>query len=169
VRADDADAPEWWQRAGRLSRLPLIALLVLGVILFRALDTGGPAAPPLAKSCTTAAFALSAAQLKQHQVVRYSVTGRPGSTLELTVGVAGFAVTGSRLEPRAEAGHGPHAMQAASPQLRLGSSCRASGQFGVIVPPGRYGVRLYSLSGPRSAPVATVVAEQPVTVSASGR
>ncbi len=48
----------------------------------------------------------------------------------------------------------------------MGDGCLVSGTFGVVVPPGTYQVRLFTLAGTPSAPVATPVARKTLTVAA---
>jgi hypothetical protein len=142
----------------------LVALLVLAVILVRAFFSSPP--PKLTTSCTQPAIALSTSSQKQHHTVRWSVTGPGGSVFELTLGVSRVDVAaGGRLVFVPEAGGSQKTEQRAGHQQTMPKSCKTSGAFGVLVPPGRYTVRMFQLSGPVTAPTVTEVASAPLTVT----
>ena len=143
---DDPSAPEWWRRSAQLKRLPIILGIVLVVILLRAAQGGS--APSITKSCTAPDFVLSASTTTQHHEINYSVTGPPGMTYLLMVGVSGFIDTGSGLDPTPDAGHTKEQIQAASQRKTMEADCVQTGRFGVLVPPGTYQVRLFRLEGP---------------------
>lgn len=161
----DADAPDWWRRSRSLRRVPLIAAVILIVIILRA--SSGSAPPALAKSCTTPSFALSAYRTKSHQTLQWAATGPPGMHFQLTVGVARLDPgPNGTLKTVPEGGRTTREVQAASRQVTMGSGCRANSTFGVIVAPGTYTVRMFTLSGPTTSPVATSVAQKTLTVTA---
>ncbi|MDQ1704976.1 MAG: hypothetical protein QOF18_1342, partial [Frankiaceae bacterium] len=80
----EADAPEWWRGTRSLRRVPIIAFVIITIIFIRA--TAGSSPPPLTKSCTTPAFALSTYDSPVHKTVQWSATGPPGMHFELTIG-----------------------------------------------------------------------------------
>src|SRR4051794_9121395 len=133
--------------------------------MVRAFSTSPP--PELTTSCTTPAIALSTTTQRQHHTVRWSVTGPGGSIFELTLGVSRVDVaSGGRLVFVPENGGDQKTEQRAGHQQTMPKSCKASGAFGVLVPPGKYTVRMFRLSGPVTAPTVTAVASAPLTVTA---
>jgi hypothetical protein len=143
-----------------------VALLVLGIILFRAFSSSPP--PALKTSCTHPAIALSTASQKQHHTVRWSVTGPAESTFELTLGVRRVDVDpGGKLVFVPDPGGNQRTEQRAGRQRTMPKGCKASGAFGVLVPPGSYTVRMFQLSGPVTTPTVTEVASAPLTVTKS--
>lgn len=144
--------------------MPLVLLLVLAVILVRAFSSSPP--PKLTTSCTQPAIALSTATQKQHHTVRWSATGPGGSTFELTLGVSRVDVApGGQFVFVPETGGGQQTEQRAGHQQKMPQSCKTSGAFGVLVPPGHYTVRMFQLSGPVTSPTVTEVASAPLTVT----
>jgi hypothetical protein len=139
---------------------------VLGIVLVRAFSSSPP--PALTTSCTQPALALSTASQKQHDTVRWSATGPAGTTFELTLGVRRIDIApGGQFVFVPESGPGKTREQRVSPQIRMPRSCKTSGTFGVQVPPGRYSVKMFGLSGPVTSPTVTELASQPLTVTAS--
>jgi hypothetical protein len=146
--------------------LPLIALIVLAIILFRAFSASPP--PALKTSCTQPAIALSTSSQKQHHTVRWSVTGPARSTFELTLGVSRVDVgPGGKLVFVPDPGRDQKAEQRAGRQQTMPKGCKTSGAFGILVPPGSYTVRMFQLSGPVTAPTVSEVASEPLTVTKS--
>jgi len=141
-----------------------VALLILGIILFRAFSASPP--PALKTSCTTPAMALSTTTQRQHHTVRWSVTGPGSMVFELTLGVSRVDVgPGGKFVFVPEAGGGQKSEQRAGHQQTMPKSCKASGAFGVLVPPGKYTVRMFQLSGPVTSPTVTEVASAALTVT----
>ena len=139
---------------------------MLAIILFRAFSASPP--PALKTSCTQPGIALSTSSQKEHHTVRWSVTGPPGSTFELTLGVSRVDVgPGGKLVFVPEAGGDQTTEQRAGRQQTMPRSCKTSGAFGILVPPGDYTVRMFQLSGPVTAPTVTEVASAPLTVTKS--
>jgi hypothetical protein len=139
---------------------------VLGIILFRAFASSPP--PALTTSCAHPAIALSTSSQKQHHTVRWSVTGPPSSTFELTLGVNHVDVDpGGQLVFVPEPGGSQRTEQRAGRQQTMPKGCKTSGAFGILVPPGSYTVRMFQLSGPVTAPTVTEVASAPLTVTRS--
>jgi len=137
---------------------------VLAVILVRSFATNPP--PKLKTSCTQPAIALSTATQKQHHTVRWSVTGPAKSVFELTLGVSRVDVDpGGQFVFVPEAGGSQKTEQRAGHQQTMPNSCKRSGAFGVLVPPGKYTVRMFQLSGPVTSPTVTEVASAPLTVT----
>ena len=159
----DADAPEWWRRSAGLRRIPIIAVILVTVIIIVASQGGSP--PALRTSCTTPAFALSTYNTPDHHAVQWSVTGPKGMLYQLTVGVRGFTSRDDALVVIPDSGLTQKQTQAASPQLTMPNNCRNSGTFGVIVPPGKYQVRLFRLTGTKQQPSATEVAVRTLVVT----
>lgn len=155
VPTDDADAPEWWRRSGNLRRIPVIALLLLLVILWRALQTSKP--PAIQTSCSKPAFVLSTTHTTQRHTVQWSVTGPPGMRYLLTLGASGFVTTGGRLHATPDYGLTDKQMQAASQQMKMDGDCKQSGRFAPIISPGTYNVRMFRLGGTKTFPTATQV------------
>jgi hypothetical protein len=146
--------------------LPLVALLVLAIILLRAFSASPP--PDLKTSCTQPAIALSTTTQQQHHTVRWSVTGPGRMIFELTLGVSRVDVgAGGRLIFVPEAGGTQKTEQRAGHQQTMPAGCKASGAFGVLVPPGSYTVRMFQLSGPVTAPAVTEVASASLKVTAA--
>ena len=142
----------------------MILLIVLGIILLRAFSTSPP--PKLATSCTQPAMVLSTATQKQHDSVRWSATGPAGITFELTIGVHQIDVgPGGKFVFVPDFGPGQTREQRASAQLTMPSTCKTSGSFGAQVPPGKYTVRIFQLSGPVTAPTVNEIASAPLTVT----
>jgi len=143
-----------------------VLLLVLAIILVRAFSSSPP--PALTTSCTQPAIALSTASQKEHHTVRWSVTGPGSMVFELTLGVSRVDVgPGGRLVFVPEAGGSQKTEQRAGHQQTMPKSCKASGAFGVLVPPGKYTVRMFQLSGPVTAPTVTEAASASLTVTAA--
>jgi hypothetical protein len=142
-----------------------VAVLVLGVIVFKAFSSSPP--PALTTSCTQAALALSTSSQKQHDTVRWSATGPAGITFELTIGVKRIDIgTGGKFLFVPDSGPGQGREQRVSVQTTMPGSCKTSGAFGVQVPPGSYTVRMFRLSGPVTAPTVTEAGSAPLTVTA---
>jgi hypothetical protein len=121
----------------------------------------------LTTSCTQPALALSTATQKQHDTVRWSATGPAGITFELTIGVHQINIgAGGRFIFVPDSGPGQTREQRASGQVKMPSSCKTSGTFGVQVPPGKYTVRAFQLSGPVTDPTVTEIASAPLSVTA---
>ena len=100
--------------------------------------------------------------------MRWSVTGPAGSTFELTLGVSRVDVgPGGKLVFVPEAGGDQKTEQRAGHQQTMPRSCKTSGAFGILVPPGAYTVRMFQLSGPVTTPTVTEVASAPLTVTKS--
>lgn len=147
-----------------MTRLPLIVALILGIILLRAFSNSPP--PALKTSCTQPALALSTATQKQHDTVRWSATGPAGIVFELTIGVHQINIgPGGKFEFVPDAGPGQTREQRVSTQITMPRSCRTSGSFGVQVPPGKYTVRAFQLSGPVTAPLVSEIASRPLAVT----
>jgi hypothetical protein len=83
------------------------------------------------------------------------------------VGVRRYDVTSDRLVPVPDPGLTNRQTQPASSRIRIGSSCLASGVFGVLVPPGSYTVRLFRVTGSGTAQSLTAVARTSLRVTAS--
>lgn len=142
-----------------------IAVLVLGVILFKAFSSTPP--PALTTSCTKPALALSTASQKQHDSVRWSATGPAHTVFELTIGVRRIDIgPGGKFVFVPDAGPGQTREQRASGQVTMPGSCKTSGTFGVQVPPGSYTVRVWQLSGPVTDPQVSEVASASLVVTA---
>ena len=161
----DAGAPEWYRRSRLLRRAPIIAVIVIVVIILHA--SSGTPPPKLTKSCTTPAYALSTYNTPAHRVVQWTLTGKPDTTYEITIGVAGFNVAGDgSLQPQPDPGSTIARSQSATTRITLNGSCVAHGRFGVIVSPGAYSLRMFSITGPKTAPVVTeVTTERTFTVT----
>ena len=139
-------------------------MLVVGVILFKAFSSTPP--PALTTSCTQPALALSTATQKQHDTVRWSATGPPRITFELTIGVQRIDIgPGGTFVFVPDSGPGQTREQRASAQTKMPTSCKTSGAFGVQVPPGKYTVRVFQLSGPVTNPTVTEIASAPLAVT----
>ena len=143
---DDPNAPEWWRKSALARRLPIVLIIAIVAVVIHA-STGGRA-PSITKSCTTPDFALSGTTEKQHHEVEYSVTGPPGMTYVLMVGVSRYVSSGNQLVGIPDPGHTKEQMQPASQRNVMPASCVQTGHFGVLVPPGTYQVRLFRLEGP---------------------
>lgn len=159
----DADAPDWWRRAGNLRRIPIIAVVLITVIIVVASQGGAP--PKLHTSCTTPAFALSTYRTPNHHAVQWSVTGPAGMHYRMTVGVSGFVSTNGTLVATPDRGLTQKQTQAASPEMTMGNDCLDTGAFGVVVPTGTYRVRLFRLTGTRQVPMAAEVAARTLVVT----
>ena len=160
----DAGAPEWWRNARRLRRIPIVLAFLLAIIVIKGMGDAKP--PPLTTSCATPAIALSTATQKQHHTVRWSVTGPAKSVFELTLGVSRVDVDpGGQFVFVPEEGGSQKTEQRAGHQQTMPKSCKTSGAFGVLVPPGHYTVRMFQLSGPVTSPTVSEVASAPLTVT----
>ena len=161
--ADD-DAPEWYRRALTLRRIPIIAAIVVVVIILRAGHSSPP--PPLKTSCTTPAFALSTYSTASHKTVRWAVTGPAGTRFALAIGVDRFTSgTDGRLVPVPDPGLDPEQMRS-TPPTTIDGDCKTDGTFGVVLPPGRYAVRLFSITVSHTSPARMhQVAERRLTVT----
>ena len=132
--------------------------------MLRAFTNSPP--PKLATSCSTPAMVLSPVTQKAHDTVRWTATGPPGITFELTVGVHQIDVgPGGKFVFVPDSGPGQSREQRASGQLKMPGNCKTSGSFGVQVPPGKYTARIYQLSGPVTAPTVTEIASAALTVT----
>lgn len=141
----------------------LLAAIAL-VIVVAGVRGGLSSHPPaLRKSCTTPAFALSGGSVKVRHLVRWSVTGPPGTRFALAVGVASFTLAPSgKLLPVAD---GPHPTQVVTPVDVLGRGCTGNGAFGVSVPAGRYAVRMFVVTGHGATAAARPVATKTLVVT----
>jgi hypothetical protein len=124
-------------------------------------------APVLATNCTTPALALSASSTPKGDFLQWSGTGPPHQQVVLAIGVRGFTDGASAKELTAIPDRGLTAadVQQASTVVAFSTSCRATGRFRVIVPPGTYQVRLFRLNGEGSSLSTTPVASRPLTVT----
>lgn len=146
-----------------MTRVGWVAVLVVGLILFRAFSSTPP--PALTTSCTKPALALSTATQKQHDSVRWSATGPAHTVFELTIGVQQIDIgPGGKFIFVPDVGPGQTREQRASGQVTMPSSCKTSGTFGAQVPPGHYTVRMFQLSGPVTDPRVSEIASAPLTV-----
>jgi hypothetical protein len=134
------------------------------VILLRAFSSSPP--PALTTSCTQPALALSTTTQKEHDPVRWSATGPAGITFELTIGVHRINVgPGGKFIFVPDSGPGQTREQRASGQLKMPANCKTSGSFGIQVPPGKYTVRAFQLSGPVTEPTIAEIASAPLSVT----
>jgi hypothetical protein len=148
-----------------MRRLPIIVLVVLAVVLIRAFSGGTP--PRLRTSCTHPAVALSKVTQRQHGAVQWSATGPAKTVFELTIGVTSVTVgAGGHLVFVPDDGRTTAQEQRASRQTTMPGSCKTNGSFGILVPPGAYTVRMFSLSGPVTSPTIRELATAPLTVTA---
>jgi hypothetical protein len=160
----DPDRPEWWQRALRLRRVPVVAAIILGVIVIKAMS-GASGPPPLKTSCTTPAFALSTYSIMSHRTVQWSATGRPGQAFALAIGVDHFTpAPDGHLAPVPDRGVGPRETRTTPPQ-HMGKDCTAHGVFGVVLPVGSYNVRLFTIDGTGTGATVTAVADKILKVT----
>jgi hypothetical protein len=158
----DADAPEWWRRSANLRKVPIIALIILVVIIFRAGLSGSP--PSIRTSCTTPAFVLSTTHTQVRHPLAWTVTGPPGMLYQLTIGIGGFVTSGGKLHATPDSGLTLDQTQYGSPVTTMAGECKQSGHLAVVIKAGTYQVRLFRLHGPRSAPTATPVDVETLTV-----
>jgi hypothetical protein len=159
----DAGAPEWWRQARNLRRIPIILAILLAIVVFKAFSGSKP--PPLTKSCTTPAFALSTTSVSSHKTVQWSATGPQDFRFTLGIGIARFdPAGGGRLTPVPDPGVGTHDIRATRPD-QMGDDCTAHGSFGVALPEGTYAVRLFRIDGTGSDLTVTSVAEKKLTVT----
>ena len=159
----DADAPEWWRQTARYRRIPLIALIILVVLIYKATQGGSP--PPITKSCTTPAFVLSTHTVGHARIVRWSATGPAGMHYLLTIGVSGFVSTQGKLVPTPDFGKTLAETQAVGNSRFMPGSCTDSGVFAAIVPAGSYTMRLFRFEGSGAQQEAVSTAEEPLTVT----
>jgi hypothetical protein len=159
----DADAPEWWRRSGRLRSAPIIAAIIIAVILLRAGQ--GPSYPKIAKSCANPSFVLSTTTTRSHHLVQWSATGPARLRMVIGVGVSGYRREGGRFAPIPDPGVARANALTSAPQT-FGGDCLAHGQFSLVTP-GTFNVRLFSVSGPATAPVVTPVQARQLKVTAS--
>jgi hypothetical protein len=162
VPADEA--PEWYRRALTLRRIPIIAAIVVVVIILRAGHSSPP--PPLKTSCTTPAFALSTYSTASHKTLRWAVTGPAGTRFALAIGVDHFTSgADGRLTPVPDPGLDPEQMRS-TPPTTVDDDCKADGTFGVVLPAGRYAVRLFTITVSHTSPARMhKVAERRLTVT----
>jgi hypothetical protein len=153
---DDDDRPEWWRRALKLRRVPIVTAIVLGIIVLKA--TTAPQPPSITTSCTKPGYVLSTYSTSAHHTVQWSATGPASMTFAITIGVNHFVPSaGGKLSPVADPGVGAHVMRSTFPQA-FGSDCKATGVFGLGIPAGHYRVRMYSVTGDAAGRTATQVA-----------
>jgi hypothetical protein len=159
----DDDQPEWWRRALRMRRVPIITAIVLGVIVLKA--TTAPKPPSITTSCTKPAFVLSTYSTTQHHTVQWAATGPSTMTFAITIGVNHFVPTGNgHLAPVPDSGVSAHVVRSTVPQS-FGSDCKATGSFGLGVPPAHYTVRMYSFTGDSSGRTATEISSKALIVT----
>ena len=106
----------------------------------------------LTTSCTTPAFALSAAESAPRRPVRWAMTGPDEGVYVLAIDTADFARNANgTYSPLPAAGVPKEEIQAASRPTRLGPECRESGTFSIVsVPPGRHTVTMFRLTTDRA-------------------
>jgi hypothetical protein len=161
----DPDRPEWWQRALRLRRVPIVAAIILGVIVVKAMS-GATGPPPLTTSCTTPAFALSTYTITGHRTVEWSATGPGGQAFAIGIGVDHYTpAPDGHLAPVPDPGVGPRDTRTTAPQ-HMGKDCTAHGLFGVVMPVGTYNVRLFTIEGNGTDATVTAVATKTLKVTA---
>ena len=159
----DGEPPEWWRRALRLRRIPLVTAIVLGVIILK--STTAPKPPSITTSCTKPAFVLSTYSTSAHHTVQWAATGPSTMTFAIAIGVNHFVPSGNgHLAPVPDAGVGAHVMRSTVPES-FGSDCKATGSFGLGIPTGHYAVRMFSFTGDSSGRTATQVSSKPLTVT----
>ena len=64
------ETPEWYRRALKLRRIPIVLVIIVTVLILRA-GHGSPP-PPLTTSCTTPAFALSTYSTDSPKTIRWA-------------------------------------------------------------------------------------------------
>ncbi len=160
----DADAPEWWRRSGSLRRIPLIGVVLLVILIFRAGQGESP--PSIRTSCSTPSFVLSTQTTPAHHTLQWSTTGPPGMTYLLTVGVLGFAATDGHRVAIPDPGLTKNRIQAASQRMTMDGDCKQSGHFAIFIKPGTYQVRMFRLGGTKQIPTATEVDVNKLIVTA---
>jgi hypothetical protein len=154
----DAGAPDWFRRSRTLRRVPLVAAVVITIIVIRAGQGSSP--PELETSCTTPAFALSTYAIDSNQTVRWAATGPAGSRFALAIGVAGFTkAADGHLAPVPDEGVAPRGTRTTAP-AEMDDDCTADGTFGVVLPAGRYTVRMFTIKGDNPDDVQPVAQHQ---------
>jgi hypothetical protein len=151
----DQDAPEWWRRSANFRRVPIIAMIVLVVVLFRATQSHGP--PSIRTSCSKPSFVLSTTHTVQRKVVQWTATGPPGMRYQLTLGASGFVRVDGNLKATPDYGVTKDQMQAASQEMSMDGDCKQSGRFAPFRGSGTFNVRMFRFGGTTSLPTATNV------------
>ena len=145
-----------------MRRIPLIAAVIITVIIIRA-GQGSPP-PDLKTSCTTPAFALSTYSTTSHKTVRWAATGPAGTHFALAIGVARFTpAPDGHLAPVPDPGVAARGTRTSAPQ-EMGDDCKADGTFGIVLSPGTYTVRLFTITGAGTTPKVVSVAERQLTI-----
>ena len=129
----------------RIPTLQLLAYFVAGVVVVAVLRGVGRPAPAAEGSCADPGFRLSATDVDQFGVLKWSATGPAEGRVVLGLDTSGVPVATGKLA-------GPVAL----------TGCRASGQFGMPAAAGEHRVVAYLLRPDGSS---TVVSTVEVTVS----
>jgi hypothetical protein len=159
--SEDADRPRrsvWrWALLG--------AVILFGLAVIHARLTSRP--PALATNCSTPAIALSSSSASQGSIIRWSATGQAHMHFVLMIGVSRLAHSPRPGQLRAvpDPTDGNNVTRFAARPTALSSSCKASGEFSVTVPPGHYPVTMFRLDGTGAAVTGTQVAVKPLTVT----
>jgi hypothetical protein len=163
----DESIPLWYRSIPSRGRTRWTIVIVFAIVAVAIFKGGhGTPPPPLATNCTTPALALSASSVTKGATVRWSGTGPPHEQVILAVGVKGFTIgaTPKQLTAIPDPGLRSSDVQQASSLVPFTTSCRATGEFRTLVPPGNYHVRLFRLNGAGASLSTTVVATRPLTV-----
>lgn len=160
----DADTPQWWQRAVRLRRIPMIAAVIVTILLIKAMSSSTP--PALETSCTAPAFALSSYTLTGHQELRWSATGPSGTRFALAIGAIGLRPTPSgALQPIPAPGVDADDVRV-SPSVQIADDCTQHGALGVILPAGKYQAGMFVVEpDAKSSEMIQPIAAKELTVS----
>ena len=151
----DQDAPEWWRRSANFRRIPIIAMIVLVVVLFRATQSNGP--PSIRTSCSKPSFVLSTTDTVERKVVQWTATGPPRMRYQLTLGVSGFVRLDGKLKATPDYGVTSDQMQAASQEMLMDGDCKQSGRFAPFRGTGTFNVRMFQFGGTKTLPTANQV------------
>jgi hypothetical protein len=163
----DESIPLWYRTIPSRGRTRWTIVLVFTIVAVAILKGGrGTPPPPLATNCTTPALALSVSSIAKGGTVQWSGTGPPHQQVVLAVGVRGFTLgpTPKRLNAIPDPGLTDNEVQQASALVPFNTSCKVSGSFRALVPPGTYTVRLFRVNGEGSSLSTTQVAGQALTV-----
>jgi hypothetical protein len=132
----DADAPEWWRRAARLRRVPLIAAAVLVILMIRAMNAPPP--PTLEADCNAADFAMSEYTINGQHRMGWTATGPAGTRFTLVIGAEEVRTTSSGLlQPVLKPGVDADTVHV-TPPLEVGDDCLVDGSFRISLAPGKY-------------------------------
>ena len=155
------DAGSRWQRPARLGWRVLLILLAIVVLLAVGRAVTSRNSTGLKSDCSRVQLAVAEKSVasRSSTLLHWGATAPAGTKFVVAINARTVDPTAS--PPTATPASGTQTQ--VSPVQTMTTGCLTTGQFGVLVPPGRYDVTLFRVEGTTATPVVT----KSVTVTSS--